>query len=144
MSTIFEKIIAREIPASIIYEDDIVIAFLDISQATKGHTLVVPKVAYENLFSVPKNTLKHTIGVVQDLALALKTAFNAPGVNILNNNGETAGQTVFHYHIHIIPRYEKDDITLRFTNHMSELTKEDYSSRVEAIKKALNQLDLMP
>ncbi len=139
MPTIFEKIIAREIPSSIIYEDDLVIAFLDITQATKGHTLVVTKKPYPDLFNVPGETLSHLFLVVQRLATAIKTAFDAKGINLLNNNGETAGQTVFHYHVHIIPRYEKHDIDFHFKNHMNELNKDDYQSRLETIKKALNQ-----
>lgn len=139
MPTIFEKIIAREIPASIVYEDDLVIAFLDITQATKGHTLVVTKTAYPDLFSVPQDVLSHLFIVVQKLAGAIKVAFEAKGINILNNNGETAGQTIFHYHVHILPRYEKNDIDLHFKNHMNELTKVDYQERLQTIKKVLNQ-----
>lgn len=139
MPTIFERIIAREIPASIVYEDDLVIAFLDITQATKGHTLVVTKTAYPDLFSVPQDVLSHLFTIVQKLAKAVKTAFDAKGINILNNNGETAGQTVFHYHVHILPRYEKNDLSLHFTNHMNELNEEDYQVRLQAIKKVLNQ-----
>ncbi|VEU83025.1 HIT family protein [Acholeplasma hippikon] len=137
METIFTKIINREIPASIVYEDELVIAFLDITQATMGHTLVVTKAPYKNLFEVPEETLKHLFGVVQKLSVAIYKAFDAKGLNLLNNNNETAGQTVFHYHVHIIPRYEKDDLTLGFYNHMSELTSDDYKERAALIKAAL-------
>ena len=135
--TVFEKIINREIPAYIIYEDDIAIAFLDISQATKGHTLVVPKEVYENIFEIPTDILKHLIEVTKKVSEAINKAFNPLGINILNNNGAAAGQTVFHYHIHILPRYSKNDIDLKFTNFMDKISKDDYEKRAKAIRKAL-------
>ena len=137
METIFTKIIKREIPASIVYEDDLVLAFLDITQATKGHTLVITKAPYKNIFEVPTDTLKHLIGVVQKLAVAVTSAFDCLGVNILNNNNETAGQTVFHYHMHILPRYEKEELTIKFENNMASLTKDDYKERAAKIIAAL-------
>lgn len=137
MSTIFEKIIAREIPAHIIYEDDLVISFLDISQATIGHTLVVPKKAYPDIYEVPDDLLAHTMKVTKKVAVACKKVFDAPGLNILNNNGSLAGQTVFHFHVHVIPRYDEKDVTFKFTNHMNETTTEDYKKRALLIKEAL-------
>lgn len=136
--TIFEKIINREIPAYIVYEDDLVIAFLDISQTTKGHTLVVPKEPFENIFEMPEDLLKHLICVVKKLSTSIKTAFNATGVNLLNNNGKDAGQTVFHYHVHIIPRYESDNFKIVFENNMNNLTKEEYEKRANSIRAALS------
>lgn len=137
METIFTKIINREIPASIVYEDDLVLAFLDITQATKGHTLVITKAPYKNILEVPVDTLKHLFGVVQKLAASITNAFDAKGINLLNNNNETAGQTVFHYHVHIIPRYEKNEVTFQLLNHMSELTADDFKERAAKIIAAL-------
>lgn len=137
MDTIFTKIINREIPASIVYEDDLVIAFLDITQATKGHTLVVTKAAYKNIFEVPADTFKHLFSVVQKLSDAIYKSFDAKGLNLVNNNNEVAGQTVFHYHVHIIPRYDKEEVTISFENHMSELSANDYKERAALIKAAL-------
>ncbi len=137
MSTIFEKIIAREIPAHIVYEDELVISFLDISQATLGHTLVVPKKAYANIFEMPDELLAHTITITKKVAAACKKAFPLQGLNVLSNNGEIAGQTVFHFHFHVIPRYESSDVTFKFTNHMNETSKEDYKKRALQIKEAL-------
>jgi histidine triad (HIT) family protein len=137
MSTIFEKIIAREIPAHIVYEDDLVISFLDISQATSGHTLVVPKKAFENIFEMPDDLLAHTIKITKKIADACKKAFPMEGLNILSNNGTIAGQTVFHFHFHVIPRYEPSDVMFKFTNHMNETTKEDYKKRALQIIEAL-------
>ncbi|MBE0700213.1 MAG: HIT family protein [Acholeplasmataceae bacterium] len=138
MSTIFSKIIAREIPAHIVYEDSLVLAFLDISQATKGHTLVVPKAEYSNLFELPQDLAAHVFIVVTKLAKAIKKAFNPEGMNILSNNGEVAGQTVFHFHIHLIPRYEKTDVRLGLPNHMADLKPDDYKKRANLIKAALS------
>lgn len=138
MPTIFEKIIAREIPAHIVYEDELAIAFLDITQATKGHTLVVPKSPYPNLYEMPAQLAGHIMGVTVKVANAIKRAFEPEGLNMLNNNGTIAGQSVFHFHIHLIPRYEKDDIGLSFTFHQDELTPEDYKERAERIRAALS------
>lgn len=138
MPTIFEKIIAKEIPAHIVYEDDLAIAFLDISQATKGHTLIVPKSAYPNLYEMPEELAGHLMSVSIRVANAIKRAFAPEGLNLLSNTGTIAGQSVFHFHIHLIPRYEKDDIRLSFTEHQAELSTEDYEERAERIKAALS------
>ncbi len=109
MSTIFEKIIAREILADIVYEDDIVLAFLDINPVNKGHTLVVPKVAFENIFDGDIAVLGHMMAVAQKIARALLETVGATGVNLHMNNGETAGQEVPHAHLHVIPRFKKGE-----------------------------------
>ncbi|MCR3906107.1 MAG: HIT family protein [Tenericutes bacterium] len=137
MPNIFSKIIAKEIPAHFVYEDDYVVAFLDISQATKGHTLVVPKQEYTDIFEVPEELSAHLFKVVTLLSKAIKKAFNPQGLNILGNNGEAAGQTVFHFHLHIIPRYEKSEITFSLKNNMGSLSTEDYRERAKLIKAAL-------
>ncbi len=134
--TIFEKIIKREIPSYIVYEDDVVIAFLDISQVTKGHTLVVPKKAYANVFELDDDTAAHLFKVVVKVSKALKKAFNLEGLNIVNNNGKLAGQAVFHYHIHLIPRYPNDDYLMRGVDHNSEYTKDDFLKLKESIINA--------
>ncbi|MDY0294390.1 MAG: HIT family protein [Acholeplasmataceae bacterium] len=138
MSTIFSKIITREIPAHLVYEDDYVIAFLDISQATKGHTLVVPKIAYKDIFDVPEKTASHVFGVAVKLSKAIKKAFGVDAMNVLSNNGEVAGQTVFHFHIHLIPRYRKDDENLfKLKNNQGDLSIDDYQTRAKLIREAL-------
>lgn len=106
--TIFQKIIDREIPATIVYEDEHCIAFLDISPINPGHTLVVPRTPYKNIFELPQETLAHLFSVVQKIAGVQKSALDADGVNIMMNNDAAAGQVVFHAHIHIIPRYTGD------------------------------------
>lgn len=137
MKTIFEKIIAREIPAYIVYEDDLVISFLDITQATAGHTLVATKKPYKDLLEIEPDVLSHLILVTQKIAKAVYTVFQADGINLLNNNGETAGQTVFHYHMHILPRHKNDEVLLKLANHMQQTSADDFKKRAELIKSAL-------
>lgn len=108
--TLFEKIINREIPAKIIWEDEDVIAFLDISQATQGHTLVVPKQATESVLTATPEVVSKVNCTAQMLSLKLMEAFGATGVNILTNANEVSGQTVPHYHVHVIPRYDADEL----------------------------------
>lgn len=109
MNDIFEKIIAKEIPASIIYEDEVVISFLDIKPINKGHALIVPKKKFVNIFDADPSVLGHMMHIAQKVAIALRETTNAEGVNILMNNEAVAGQDVFHAHIHVIPRFESDE-----------------------------------
>ncbi|HDP4194646.1 TPA: HIT family protein [Staphylococcus aureus] len=106
--TIFGKILTGEIPSFKVYEDDYVYAFLDISQVTKGHTLLIPKKAFANIFETDEETMKHIGAALPKVANAIKRAFNPDGLNIIQNNGEFADQSVFHIHFHLIPRYEND------------------------------------
>ncbi|HDD7404709.1 TPA: HIT family protein [Staphylococcus aureus] len=106
--TIFGKILTGEIPSFKVYEDDYVYAFLDISQVTKGHTLLIPKKASANIFEADEETMKHIGAALPKVANAIKRAFNPDGLNIIQNNGEFADQSVFHIHFHLIPRYEND------------------------------------
>jgi len=138
METIFTKIIDRKIPANIVYEDDLVIAFLDITQTTQGHTLVVTKSPYKDILEVPEALFQHLFGVVQKITKAIQGAFEPKGINLLNNNGPTAGQTVFHYHVHIIPRYDTSDITVVLPNQSSLLSADDYKKRAAMIIAALS------
>jgi histidine triad (HIT) family protein len=106
---IFCKIIEGSIPSAKVYEDEHVLAFLDLSQVTKGHTLVIPKVHTENIFTMDSKTASHYFEKVPMIANAIKEAFQVEGLNILNNSGSIAGQTVFHYHMHLLPRYGNED-----------------------------------
>ncbi len=136
---IFCKIVNKDIPSVTVYEDDIIIAFLDISQATKGHTLIIPKNHYENVFDIDKAVISHIHKHVPKIARAITKAFCANGINIVNNNGASAGQTVFHYHVHLIPRYDNGDgFNLIYTNNMDKYSKEDLSYIAEDIIKALS------
>lgn len=109
MDDLFEKIIAREISASIIYEDDNTIAFLDINPINKGHALVVPKKKFRNLFDADPEYLCHMIKTAQKVVVALRTATGASGVNLVMNNEDAAGQDVFHAHMHLVPRFERGE-----------------------------------
>ena len=111
---IFCKIINGEIPAFKIYEDEYVLCFLDISQASEGHTLIVPKKHFENLFDVDQETLNHMAQAVKMVTNLLKEKLGVTDVNLLNNSGTNAGQTVMHLHFHIIPRKEGDNINFSF------------------------------
>ena len=106
---IFCKIVNGDIPCYKVYEDDDVLAFLDISQTTPGHTLVVSKKHFKNLLYVPKDILAKVMGAAQRIAQAQVASLGAKGVNIINNTNEIAGQTVMHFHVHVIPRYSNDD-----------------------------------
>lgn len=119
---IFCKIANKEIPGKIIYEDDICVAFLDLSQTTNGHTLVIPKKHFKNFLEVDDDTLAHMIKVTKDIANKIVTKLNANGVNILTNANEVAGQTVMHFHLHIIPRYDNNDqIEINFSDRSNEV-----------------------
>lgn len=106
--TLFEKIIAGEIPCYKIYEDEKVFAFLDIHPHSKGHTLVVPKQPYENLTEIPDDILGPIMCVAKKIAIRAQETLNADGYNIVMNNGAIAGQEIFHAHFHVIPRYDGD------------------------------------
>ena len=105
---IFCKIINKEIPAEIIYEDEKSLVFLDIEPNNPGHCLVVPKQHFENIFDAPEEVLAHLINVAKKISRVLKVAVLAEGINIGINNGASAGQIVPHLHIHVIPRYVSD------------------------------------
>lgn len=129
---IFCKIINKEIPSKIIYEDTICLAFLDISQTTKGHTLVIPKKHYQNFLEVDSDTLQHMTVITQKLAKKIVHNVSANGCNILTNAGLEAGQTVFHFHIHIIPRFnDKDTITLSLTDNSNNADLENVYQLVQ-------------
>ena len=113
---IFCKIIDGEIPCYKLYEDEDVLAFLDISQVTKGHTLVVSKKHFENFLSTPQEEMHKVMDVAQRIGQVEIKLLGAKGVNILTNCYEAAGQSVMHFHVHVIPRYEEDkgfEITMK-------------------------------
>lgn len=109
--TVFSKIIRGELPAHKVYEDESVLAFLDINPITPGHTLVIPKnTATRNIFDISQEDWLAMTKVVHHLAAAIEKATGAEGINIMMNNRETAGQVVDHPHIHIIPRFKNDGL----------------------------------
>ncbi|UNL85559.1 HIT family protein [Priestia koreensis] len=131
---IFCKIINGEIPASKVFENEHVIAFLDISQVTKGHTLVIPKIHKKDVYELTPEIARNVFEVVPSIAQAIKKTYNPIGLNTLNNNGEKAGQSVFHYHMHLIPRYgEGDGFGAVWKTNTSEYTPEQLKEIADGI-----------
>ncbi len=108
---LFCKIVASKIPSTKVYEDDTILAFLDIHPVNIGHTLVIPKIHTVNLYDTPDTTLAHMMNVVKKLSVAIKSAVCADGINIEMNNDSVAGQIIFHTHMHIVPRFSGDGFT---------------------------------
>ena len=106
---IFCKIANGEIPSTTLYEDEDFRVILDLGPATRGHALLLPKNHFANLFELDDDTAQKAILVAKKMAGKMKDALGADGFNLVQNNGEAAGQTVFHFHMHLIPRYENDD-----------------------------------
>jgi histidine triad (HIT) family protein len=107
---IFCKIVAGEIPAEKVQEDEHTIAFMDLNPWTRGHALVVARNHANDLIEAPEDDLTHTILAAQRLARRMKERLGCDGLNLLNSCGAAAWQTVFHYHVHVIPRYEGDPL----------------------------------
>lgn len=105
---LFCKIIAANITAAKIYEDEHFLSFLDINPVNPGHALLMPKGHYENLYDIPDNILSEAGPILKKLAVAIKSAVSADGINIGMNNDIAAGQEIFHAHFHIIPRFSDD------------------------------------
>jgi histidine triad (HIT) family protein len=109
---IFCKILAGELPATIVDEDERTIAFMDIAPATRGHALVIPRVHTPDLLSVDSEDLRAVAVASQRLAARAKERLAADGVNLVNSCGAVAWQTILHFHVHVIPRYESDPLRL--------------------------------
>jgi histidine triad (HIT) family protein len=112
---LFCKIIAGEIPSERVDEDERTVAFMDINPATRGHVLVIPRAHAANLLEIDAEDLAATVTAAQRVARTAVERFGADGVNLLNSCGPVAWQTVFHFHIHVIPRYEGDPLRLPWT-----------------------------
>lgn len=104
-NNIFAKILRGEVPSHKVFEDDATIAILDVMPQSDGHALVIPKAPAENLFELDTASLEAVIRTGQRLALAVRRAFHPDGVTLMQFNGAEAGQTVFHFHLHVVPRY---------------------------------------
>ncbi len=130
--TIFMKIIRREIPAEIVYEDDDTLAFLDIAPNNPGHTLVIPKVAARNVFDIDQENWVAVMKTVHKIAGAVKDAVHARGVNIIMNNEAEAGQEVFHAHAHIIPRHAREEFNLWPKKEYKDGEKADVAEKIRA------------
>lgn len=132
---IFCQIIAGEIPANKVYEDEDFIAFLNIKPNNLGHTLLVPKKHYKNIFDLPNKLLTKLGPHIQIIANAVLKGTGATGINVGMNNGETAGQLIWHAHIHIIPRHQNDGLVS--WGHKDKLVSDDFKQMAEKIKANL-------
>ena len=105
---IFCKLANGEIPSATVYEDEAFRVILDLNPATRGHALILPKEHFENVFEMPEEWVTGAFALARKMAKKMKDALKCDGFNLVQNNGAAAGQTVFHFHIHLIPRYEED------------------------------------
>jgi len=134
MDCIFCKIVKKEIPSSIVYEDKNALAFLDISPLNKGHTLVIPKKHYETIKDIPEGEMAELAKVVRKVGIAAQKAVGAHGLNITQNNGKAAEQFVPHMHFHLIPRFEEDGI------YMTHPKKRYAEGEMEETRKKIEKL----
>ena len=134
-SCIFCRIVQRQVPASLVFEDEKVMAFLDIRPLNEGHTLVIPKAHYESIFDIPKESIAYLHGITKRIAIAVEKATKADGISIIQQNGKAAGQDIFHLHVHVIPRYE--DQKLPSFSEISEVDREKLSQTAQKIRKYL-------
>ena len=130
---IFCRIAAKEAPATIVYEDDWTVAFLDINPGAEGHTLVVPKAHAETLMDMDEQSLSRVFSTTAKIARAVKKSMNADGIGIYQNNGSAAGQLVMHMHVHVVPRKQGDG----FTFNRFKPTPEELAATAEKIKEGL-------
>jgi histidine triad (HIT) family protein len=109
---VFCKIVARQIPATVVHEDEHTLAFMDIGQVNPGHVLVAAKAHVENVYGLEDVQAGAVFRAVARVARAIRAAFSPPGLSIYQANGKPAGQTVFHFHVHVVPRHEADGMDL--------------------------------
>ena len=130
---IFCKIAKGEIPSATLYEDEEFRVILDLGPANKGHALILPKAHYENLYDLPDEMAAHAMILAKKIATKMKGILNCDGYNLVQNNGEAAGQTVFHFHMHLIPRYEGDQVGLTWKpGELTDEMKEEILAKVKA------------
>ena len=128
---IFCKLANGEIPTNALYEDDIVKVIFDANPAAKGHVLILPKEHFDDIYGMDDETAAYVFKVALKISKAYRKALDFDGLNIVQNNGEAAGQTVFHYHVHMIPSHKDDKVGLGWTMHeLTEEEKEDVLSRI--------------
>lgn len=132
---IFCKIAAGEIPSATLYEDEEFRVILDLGPASKGHALILPKQHYANLYELPDELAEKVIRLAKKMVIAMTKALQCDGFNVVQNNGEAAGQTVFHFHVHLIPRYKDDHAGVTWTP--GKLTDEVRDEVVEKVRACL-------
>ena len=132
---IFCKIANGEIPSACIYENKEFRVILDVGPATRGHVLILTKEHYDNIFEIDAETAGRLFSLASVVARAMKKTLNCDGMNILQNNGTIAGQTVFHFHLHLIPRYEGDQVKVTWLQ--GEISDDEKTELVNMIKKEI-------
>lgn len=132
---IFCKIANGEIPSATVYEDSVCRVILDVNPANKGHALIIPKEHFDNIYSIDAETAAKIFTIATEVAKAQKAELNPDGLNILQNNGEAAGQTVFHFHMHLVPRYIKDNVTMTWIPGKADI--EELSTLSKALRKRI-------
>jgi histidine triad (HIT) family protein len=131
-NNIFARIVRGEIPCHKVFEDEHTLAFMDIMPQADGHTLVIPKAAGENIYDIPADALAATIQTTQRVARAVKKAFSPPGVLIAQLNEPGAGQTVFHIHFHVVPRYHGVDLRMHAGKMADPTLLAEHAARIKA------------
>lgn len=129
---IFCKIAAGEIPSATLYEDEDFRVILDLNPASKGHALILPKEHYRNLYDLDDELAAKAMVLAKKMVCRMRGVLNCDGYNIVQNNEEPAGQSVFHFHMHMIPRYQNDKVGLGW--HMGTLTEEDKEELLRKMK----------
>ena len=132
---IFCKLANGVIPTNSIYEDDNFNVILDMSPATKGHALILPKEHYKNLYEIPEDTAADVMKLAKKMAVEMTEKLNADGFNLVQNNNEVAGQTVFHFHMHLIPRYKDDGQRIKIAWVPGEQTAEELTEIKNTLTK---------
>ena len=132
---IFCKIASGEIPSKTIYEDNEFRVILDISPASRGHALIMPKEHYADIYELPEDMAGHAMILAKKLAAHMTAALKCDGFNIVQNNGEVAGQTVFHFHMHLIPRYQEDGNQDKLCWNHLELSQENLEDICEKLQQ---------
>lgn len=112
---VFCKIVSGDIPSSVLYEDKDFKVIMDISPASRGHAIILSKKHFENLYELEDDVAENVLIVARKVAMAMKEELGCDGINFLQNNGEAAGQSVFHIHFHLIPRYKNDNVQITWT-----------------------------
>ncbi len=127
---IFCKLAGGQIPTNSIYEDDDFKVVMDLSPASKGHCIILPKTHAKNLLELPDEYCQKILLVAKKCCKVLKEVLHCDGINVLQNNGKVAGQTIFHLHIHLIPRYEGDNVHIKWVEHKEESNLEELAAEI--------------
>ena len=136
---VFCRIVARQIPATVVHEDQHTLAFMDLGQVNPGHVLVTVKAHADSLYALDEAQASAVLPAAARIARAIRDAFTPQGLSVYQANGKVAGQTVFHYHVHLVPRYEGDGMALTWpVKNPSREQLEEYAARIRASLQAFH------